>query len=148
MDATNQNNNSSDNLPRVLTNAVSAIHDRQHPNQNIPNGHGNSAPTVSSVHDVHKWRNTLSFWILGMCNNYGYVVMLSAAIDIINRFNRSLVREIRINYHLSSISVPVNCLFCIKRIVWKGKKETYRQNNAFKSNIPEFFTQKTVFPPK
>lgn len=82
-------NNSSDNLPQVLTNAVSVIQDRQQSNQNVPNA--NSTPTASSTHDIHKWRNTLSFWVLGMCNNYGYIVMLSAAIDIINRFNRSSV---------------------------------------------------------
>lgn len=73
MDTTNQNN-SSDNLPRVLTNAVSAIHDRQ-TNQNIPNGNNTSNTSsdqpAGAVHDIHKWRNTLSFWILGMCNNYG-----------------------------------------------------------------------------
>lgn len=86
MDTTNHNN-PSDNLPRVLTNAVSAIHGRQQTNQSIPNGNGTQ--TTSAVHDIHKWRNTLSFWILGMCNNYGYVVMLSAAIDIINRYHRS-----------------------------------------------------------
>lgn len=92
MDTTNSNNhNSSDNLPNVLTNAVSAIHDRQQTNQNIPNGDGDGTPATSSVHDIHKWRNTLSFWMLGMCNNYGYVVMLSAAVDIITRFNRSRV---------------------------------------------------------
>lgn len=31
-----------------------------------------------------RWRNLLAFWILGMCNNYGYVVMLSAAHDILD----------------------------------------------------------------
>ncbi|XP_047365002.1 battenin [Vespa velutina] len=31
-----------------------------------------------------RWRNLVAFWILGMCNNYGYVVMLSAAHDILN----------------------------------------------------------------
>ncbi|KAF7383428.1 hypothetical protein HZH66_012778 [Vespula vulgaris] len=30
-----------------------------------------------------KWRNLVAFWILGMCNNYGYIVMLSAAHDIL-----------------------------------------------------------------
>lgn len=29
------------------------------------------------------WRNLIAFWILGLCNNYGYVVMLTAANDII-----------------------------------------------------------------
>ncbi|XP_020711356.2 battenin [Athalia rosae] len=30
-----------------------------------------------------RWRNLVAFWMLGLCNNYGYVVMLSAAHDII-----------------------------------------------------------------
>ncbi|KAF6216760.1 hypothetical protein GE061_001109 [Apolygus lucorum] len=30
-------------------------------------------------------RSVRAFWILGLCNNYGYVVMLSAAVDIINK---------------------------------------------------------------
>lgn len=30
-----------------------------------------------------RWRNLIAFWILGLCNNYGYVVMLSAAHDIL-----------------------------------------------------------------
>lgn len=38
-------------------------------------------------HDRHLWRDLVAFWILGMCNNYGYVVMLSAAHDIIGRFD-------------------------------------------------------------
>ncbi|XP_034657384.1 battenin [Drosophila subobscura] len=33
------------------------------------------------------WRDLTSYWILGLCNNYGYVVMLSAAHDIIKQFN-------------------------------------------------------------
>lgn len=37
--------------------------------------------------DNGRWRDLTAFWILGMCNNYGYVVMLSAAHDIIGRFN-------------------------------------------------------------
>lgn len=31
-----------------------------------------------------KWKDLLAFWIFGLCNNYGYVVMLTAAADIIN----------------------------------------------------------------
>lgn len=93
MDARGYRNNANDNLPQVLTNAVSAIHDRQQTSPTASNGNGNGMPAASSVHDVHKWRNTLSFWVLGMCNNYGYVVMLSAAIDIINRFHRKTVKS-------------------------------------------------------
>lgn len=29
-------------------------------------------------------RDLVAFWIFGLCNNYGYVVMLTAAIDILN----------------------------------------------------------------
>ncbi|XP_049759755.1 battenin isoform X2 [Elephas maximus indicus] len=29
------------------------------------------------------WRNALGFWLLGLCNNFSYVVMLSAAHDIL-----------------------------------------------------------------
>lgn len=31
-----------------------------------------------------KTRDLIAFWIFGLCNNYGYVVMLTAAIDIIH----------------------------------------------------------------
>uniref|UniRef100_A0A7E4UNW3 Battenin n=1 Tax=Panagrellus redivivus TaxID=6233 RepID=A0A7E4UNW3_PANRE len=42
-----------------------------------------SKPTQSSL----KWtlaRNLIAFWIFGLCNNYGYVIMLSAAEDIMD----------------------------------------------------------------
>ena len=32
---------------------------------------------------AEKWRNIVGFWILGLCNNYPYVIMLSAAFDIL-----------------------------------------------------------------
>ena len=31
------------------------------------------------------WRNLVAFWFLGLCNNFGYVVMLSAAYDILDK---------------------------------------------------------------
>lgn len=39
--------------------------------------------------DAGRWRDLTAYWILGLCNNYGYVVMLSAAHDIISRINSS-----------------------------------------------------------
>lgn len=36
------------------------------------------------------WRDLVAYWILGLCNNYGYVVMLSAAYDIIARFGTNV----------------------------------------------------------
>ena len=40
-------------------------------------------PTDKQLSKVEKWRNIIGFWILGLCNNYPYVIMLSAAFDII-----------------------------------------------------------------
>lgn len=82
--------NSSEQLPEILAQAVSAIQDRQQTNHIHQN---NVNASNQSIHDVHKWRNILAFWILGLCNNYGYVVMLSAAYDIIKRFNGVSVCE-------------------------------------------------------
>lgn len=40
------------------------------------------------IQDKALWRDLLAFWILGLTNNYGYVVMLSAAHDIIDHFGQ------------------------------------------------------------
>lgn len=39
--------------------------------------------------DAGRWRDLTAYWILGLCNNFGYVAMLSAAHDIIGRINSS-----------------------------------------------------------
>ena len=31
------------------------------------------------------YRNLVGFWIIGLCNNFSYVVMLSAAFDILQK---------------------------------------------------------------
>jgi battenin len=37
-----------------------------------------------------KYGNLVAYWILGLCNNFGYVVMLSAAHDILSQnFNQN-----------------------------------------------------------
>lgn len=41
---------------------------------------------VQKEKDGQLWRDLTAYWFLGLCNNYGYVVMLSAAHDIIARF--------------------------------------------------------------
>lgn len=38
--------------------------------------------------DKGVWRDLVAFWFLGLSNNYGYVVMLSAAHDIIQHFGQ------------------------------------------------------------
>lgn len=47
----------------------------------------------SKIKDPQRWRDLTAYWILGLCNNYGYVVMLSAAHDIIGRFSDDGVSE-------------------------------------------------------
>lgn len=46
-----------------------------------------SVDDPAGVRDPHLWRDLVAYWFLGLCNNYGYVVMLSAAHDILNHFN-------------------------------------------------------------
>lgn len=36
-----------------------------------------------SDHQSAHWKNAVGFWLLGLCNNFSYVVMLSAAHDIL-----------------------------------------------------------------
>lgn len=40
----------------------------------------------NQVRDPQLWRDLTAYWLLGLTNNYGYVVMLSAAHDIIKQF--------------------------------------------------------------
>lgn len=48
--------------------------------------------TPEDQKDKQLWRDLVAFWILGLCNNFGYVVMLSAAHDIIARFEEDTHR--------------------------------------------------------
>lgn len=36
--------------------------------------------------DQQLWRDILAYWILGLCTDFGYVVIISAAHDILHRF--------------------------------------------------------------
>ncbi|XP_015910468.1 battenin isoform X2 [Parasteatoda tepidariorum] len=38
----------------------------------------------SSANSEKCWRNLVGFWLLGLCNNYPYVIMLSAAFDLLH----------------------------------------------------------------
>ncbi|XP_054464291.1 battenin [Anoplopoma fimbria] len=42
-------------------------------------------PDIDVVGTCTKWRNWSGFWLLGLCNNFAYVVMLSAAHDILKK---------------------------------------------------------------
>lgn len=48
--------------------------------------HDITEPQSEDSKDPQLWRDLTAFWLLGLCNNYGYVVMLSAAHDIIASF--------------------------------------------------------------
>lgn len=63
------------------------------------------------------WRNLIAFWILGLCNNYGYVVMLSAAHDILASKSDSTV----IIIYLLTISLKLKIFFsCVGPIIFWG----------------------------
>ena len=49
----------------------------------IPERHTSDVFDEKSEAARSRWRNLAAFWVLGLCNNYGYVVMLSAAHDIL-----------------------------------------------------------------
>ncbi|XP_037332063.1 battenin isoform X1 [Pungitius pungitius] len=47
---------------------------------------GEPAPRADGIGAAAaQWRNWSGFWLLGLCNNFAYVVMLSAAHDILNK---------------------------------------------------------------
>ncbi|XP_069508205.1 battenin isoform X2 [Ambystoma mexicanum] len=45
---------------------------------------GESPPPVPRSSSI-QWRNAAGFWLLGLCNNFAYVIMLSAAHDILQK---------------------------------------------------------------
>uniref|UniRef100_A0A8C1NTI2 Battenin n=1 Tax=Cyprinus carpio TaxID=7962 RepID=A0A8C1NTI2_CYPCA len=45
----------------------------------------NSDPVNTADSGRQRWRNWIGFWLLGLCNNFAYVVMLSAAHDILQK---------------------------------------------------------------
>lgn len=39
--------------------------------------------TTAKVKDKGLWRDLVAYWFFGLCNNFGYVVMLTAAHEIL-----------------------------------------------------------------
>jgi hypothetical protein len=58
----------------------------------VPKGSNSSELTPLQSHQEQRnCRNLVAYWILGLCNNFGYVVMLSAAHDILSEnFNQNV----------------------------------------------------------
>lgn len=82
----------------------------------------NGKPEKSKIKDPSRWRDLTAYWILGLCNNYGYVVMLSAAHDIIGRFSGE---EVSSDMRLSSVqgcTERTGCAgtCCATRLYWRG----------------------------
>lgn len=73
------NDGDDERLVEALAEAVDGMRD----------GNKDEEPTEDANPSVDRslWRDLVAFWILGLCNNYGFVVMLSAAHDIIERFS-------------------------------------------------------------
>lgn len=42
--------------------------------------------------DPDVWRDVLAYWILGLGTEFGYVVMISAASDILHGFNHNVIQ--------------------------------------------------------
>lgn len=68
-----------------------------------------ATPSTSKEKDTQLWRDLAAYWILGLCNNYGYVVMLSAAHDIIGRFGGEHVSDYSIKKHISCVDITDWC---------------------------------------
>lgn len=50
------------------------------------------------------WRELISFWIFGLCTEFGYVVMICAAYDILSRFD---------NVRYYNCSTTYSVFFCV-----------------------------------
>lgn len=52
----------------------------------LPGEETDSEPQAPRLNNLSVlWKNAVGFWILGLCNNFSYVVMLSAAHDILKQ---------------------------------------------------------------
>ncbi|XP_055385589.1 battenin-like [Condylostylus longicornis] len=76
-----------DSNQSLSTKDVLSSNEEKPNDQNNTNQIKEETPKVSKPSDPQLWRDLLAFWFLGLCNNYGYVVMLSAAHDIIGKFD-------------------------------------------------------------
>ncbi|KAL5475116.1 hypothetical protein EMCRGX_G027174 [Ephydatia muelleri] len=69
-------------------NPANDVRNGQHDVRNGQHDDRTGGPTIEDNMPrtrAEKWRNVFAFWILGLCNNFPYVVMLSAAFDILSQ---------------------------------------------------------------
>ena len=87
-----------DNNPKTLHDDTNS--DRECYNEQLEH---NSESQENQI--VEPWRNLLAFWLLGLCNNFGYVVMLSAAHDILSeQENKQKDEPVHKGFHCNSVS--------------------------------------------
>ncbi|GAB0100351.1 Battenin [Sergentomyia squamirostris] len=55
----------------------------------VSKGNIGDEDSTAKPKDPKLWLDLVAYWILGLCNNYGYVVMLSAAHDILGDFGEN-----------------------------------------------------------
>lgn len=75
------------------------------------------------------WRDLVSYWIFGLCNNFGYVVMLTAAHSIIKELNGN--------------EVCLKCIFIINLFnvfsPWRRIKGEVATDHAISSALVPFY---------
>ena len=71
----------------IHTHTLTHIHAHSHPDEANLDDNDDEDADSPPMSKFTKWRNIIGFWILGLVNNYPYVVMLSAAFDIIHRLS-------------------------------------------------------------
>ena len=55
--------------------------------------------------DKGLWRDLTAYWFFGLCNNFGYVVMLTAAYDILNELSGKTVSFLKV---MKSLTLSFN----------------------------------------
>lgn len=75
----------------------------------------NAKPLRTSNDEPHAkpaiaWRELISFWTFGLCTEFGYVVMICAAYDILSRFDNVRCME-HLFYLGRSLRLFYSCFF-------------------------------------
>lgn len=67
--------------PQVVQNVQTNDHDNQHEEYN------ENSTAQNHDNQNHKVQNLICFWMVGLCNGFGWTVMLSATYDILKGLN-------------------------------------------------------------
>ncbi|XP_022187523.2 battenin isoform X2 [Nilaparvata lugens] len=85
-------NTDTDNIEPEMVSDLSSPQDTPPapvPQPSPPRSSTSSILRCCGLFDRPTWPSLIAFWILGLCNNFGYVVMLSAAHDIIKEHSQA-----------------------------------------------------------